>query len=405
MEWVKKPQITCEADKTWNTTVRGGGRTGVTWYDKGQEHERPEDIKQRTHWVDIGERTYIYKSGVPAFLHALQKVENGPDSDQRLGDSLLGLHLKCRVAVRALGWEPAEKQLMEFDYLTGSVDWQRPHTWDRQSIFAAIVRDVSGAGETGQAAPEAIAFVSTLSDDGKRMIPRGLHSLNDRVGQWEIIAYDSWTPRKDPIRMHRKAEVNQGEQVGELYMTFMHSWYLWEKALWEDENHEFYFSIDLEQALHYGETNTPISDGLYLVVWGGALDHPGLTAIGDIREAQYQFTWEEILTNAQRKRAMRDRILNTQVERSVYGKQTHVEQQEEEQLAQLLENPVNPDVAEEYMEKIEEHRGQRRERDEGDEVEEERAHSFRRTGRAKDLEVLTGMSWNDEMESVGKKRK
>jgi len=424
MEWVKKPQITCEADKAWNSVVRGGGRTSLTWYDKGQEHERPEDVKQKTWFIETGLREQIFYSGTPAFLHALQKVEYGPSSDQRLGNSLVGLHMKCRIRVRANGWAPPEVRTLEFNNLINYADWQPGTKWERQSIFAAIIQDVTGTGDVGTVSPEAVTFVSLNSDDGLRTIPRGTHSLHDKKGQWEIIAFDSWTPSRPPIRRERKTwdALNPGGLDTEwLYWdTSIH-----EQTTWEDEEHEFFFSVDLEQALHYGEIDTPVRDGLYLVLWGGATQHPGLMPIGEIIEGQLQFTWEEILTERQRKRALRDRLLNTQREVSTYGKQTHAEQMKEEADNGDLDNPLFPEQREEHAEMIRDQREIRRYREERDELEgleedrrrgqrryrgtdimeDGRPRSFTRIDDNEDPEVWTGGAFNGEGESDRKKKR
>jgi len=414
MEWVKKPQITCEADKTWNSVVRGGGRTSLTWFDEGQEHERQEYVKQMTSYSNLI-NPYIYISGHNAYTHSMQWLPDGvTDPNGRDGDRILGLHVKVKARVKATGWVAPEVNV--YSAIGG---WSAGVQWnDRGSIFAAVVRDRTGYMQgTGTIFPGSVVSTSSLMDDGQRPLPQALHQVFDPEtgvgkGVVEVIAYDSWTPRRDAIRRHkpRYQTTTEGGPLPVITEAEMIITGIEESAWWEEEEHEFHFSIDLESNLEFTEAlgwAQPKNDGLAIVFWGTSQPHPqsGAPEVGQVLQIQNQFTFEEVLTDAQRKRALRDRILNTQVERSTHGRQTHEEQMQEEAIAQRLDDPLNPDVAEEYMEKIEEHRGQRRERDEGDEVDEERPHSFRRTGKAKDFEVLTGMSWNDEMESTNKKRR
>jgi len=403
MEWVKKPHITCETDKTWTTAVRGGGRTSLTWYDKGQEHERPEFMKEVVYYFGIGEGDEeIRVSSEPAYLWPLQNTLQGPNGYQREGDKLLGLHLKARVRVRAFGYRAAEQNI--YAAIGG---WAEGVTWQRESIFAAIVRDTTGSlWATNQVYPGAIVTVSTLMDDGLRQLPQDKHAAR-HAG--EIIAYDSWTPDKAPHRRTKTRQVMTTEfgplpvpTESEIIVTNIE-----ESAWWEEEEHEFFFSIDLESALDYKpDGQVPEKDGLFMVLWGGSQHHPVAGAqVGAVLQGMVQFTWEEVLTEGQRRRALRDRLLNTQVEHSVFGRQTHQEQIQEEEDANEADVPGEPDAHEEIIEEIQQNRVDRRRRDEEDDVAEERPHSFRKTGNAVDLERLTGMAWNDEMESRQKRRK
>jgi len=428
MEWVKKPQITCEADKTWNSTVRGGGRTSLTWYDDGQEQER-EGVKETTYELEVPHESLtkdIHTSHASCTLYALQKVAQEDTEAGRSGQDIVGLHLKVRVRVRVPAYTTGDYTVMVMQELPGPIltpGWNEEPPADyneRSGVFAAIVQDTQGDYYSQTAyKPEDIVKTSGEMNDSIRQLPRptlneGAESYKTNNQGWRLIAYDSWQPATRPAIRERTASRKGTSTTVEGITTS----YDWDSAIqgcdqYPAEEHEFFFSIDLESPLHYKTAtqwiqNTPTKNGLYLALWGGTQKRrdagPADYVIGEMLEGQAQFHFEEILTEGQRRRALRDRILNAQREVGTHGKQTHQEQMDEEDQYIELDNPLHPEAREEYADDVEQTRGQRRERDELEEAE-ERPHSFRRTGGARDLEVLTGMSWNDEMESMGKRKK
>lgn len=386
MEWVKKPQIACETDRTWNSAVRGGGRTGVTYYDRGQEHERPEFVKTRLSQYDLtGTHNEIRVSSNAVHMHPLQEVPTGHDESSREGDKLVGLHVETKVRVRYRGYRAAE-----YNIYAAIGGWSEGVNWQRQSIFAAVIRDRQGGiGQVGSGSiiPEHAVEISTAMDDGLR--PLAQRGLGAYASGFEVVAYDSWTPTK-PANRRQKTRWVMTTEFGPLPVpteSEIITTNIEESAWWEEEEHEFFFSIDLESNLDYLH-DVPEKDGLYVVLWAGSQHHPQgpVEVIATILQGQTVFTWEEVMTNGQRARALRDRILNTQRETGIYGTQTHKEQMREEEMDRRLDNPMNPDLQEDYQARVEEHRGLRRERDELADQEDERPQSFRRTGGPNDEE-------------------